>query len=172
MARSTRKLDKLPDGWRCVDGATTAPVGWLWANNGESRFGGSYESALVKEGNCGEGQEHRQEARQDDQEDGRMRLQERGQEGASGAAMLEEERHQGRQGEKGLARHGRPKRRGERVTLEYGPGEAYAVQTLARHQAIKRLLQDVRFDMQVCLIEGWDVREYPRMISEAVRGLS
>ncbi len=50
----------------------------------------------------------------------------------------------------------------------YGPKEAYAVQTLARHQAIARLLADIAADMQICRIEGWDVWEYPRMIQDAI----
>ena len=50
----------------------------------------------------------------------------------------------------------------------YGPKDAYAVQTLARHQAIARLLADIAADMQICRIEGWDVWEYPRMIQDAI----
>ena len=50
----------------------------------------------------------------------------------------------------------------------YGPKEAYAVQTLARHQAIARLLADIATDMRICRIEGWDVEEYPRMIRDAL----
>ena len=50
----------------------------------------------------------------------------------------------------------------------YGAKEAYAVQTLARHQAIARLLADIAADMQICRIEGWDVEEYPRMIRDAL----
>ena len=46
---AVRKLDDLPKGWRYTTGATTAPKGWRWANNGESRFGGKYEHALVRE---------------------------------------------------------------------------------------------------------------------------
>ncbi len=44
------KLDKLPDGWKRTVGALTAPVGWYWANNGKSLFGGELKSALIKEG--------------------------------------------------------------------------------------------------------------------------
>ena len=50
----------------------------------------------------------------------------------------------------------------------YGPKDAYSVQTLARHQAIARLLADIATDMQICRIEGWDVWEYPRMIRDAL----
>ena len=50
----------------------------------------------------------------------------------------------------------------------YGPSEAYAVQVLARHQMVERVLTDVAQDMQICRIEGWDVWEYPRMLLEAI----
>ena len=29
-----RFLDELPDGWRYLEGATTAPNGWRWAGHG------------------------------------------------------------------------------------------------------------------------------------------
>lgn len=51
------------------------------------------------------------------------------------------------------------------------PSDAYAVQTLARHQIIERLLADVLFDTQMCALEGWDAREFPRMIMEAIGGM-
>lgn len=44
-----RVLDHLPDGWRYLDGASTAPLGHRWACNGRSRFGGEYRHALVRE---------------------------------------------------------------------------------------------------------------------------
>lgn len=47
--RDCRHLDSLPDGWRYIEGAQTAPRGWRWANNGKSRFGGEYENALIME---------------------------------------------------------------------------------------------------------------------------
>lgn len=31
---------------------------------------------------------------------------------------------------------------------------------LARHRAILRLLSDIRIDMEICEIEGWDKTEY------------
>lgn len=45
------RFDKLPDGWRYIDGAKTAPRGWRWASNGMSRFGRdkAYRHALVRE---------------------------------------------------------------------------------------------------------------------------
>lgn len=42
------KLDRLPEGWKALEGATTAPKGWYWASNGKSRFSGEYEHALVR----------------------------------------------------------------------------------------------------------------------------
>ena len=45
----TRVLDHLPKGWRYLGGATTAPLGYRWAYNSKSRFGGEYRHALVKE---------------------------------------------------------------------------------------------------------------------------
>lgn len=43
------KLDRLPEGWVRTNGAQTAPVGWYWANNGKSLFGGERKTALIKE---------------------------------------------------------------------------------------------------------------------------
>ena len=45
---------------------------------------------------------------------------------------------------------------------------AKALNDLARHQNILRLLSDIRADMMVCEIEGWDKLEYIRMIREAL----
>lgn len=53
----------------------------------------------------------------------------------------------------------------------FAPSQAYAVQMLARHQLIEKLLADILFDAQVCAIEGWDAREFPRMIRKAMEGL-
>lgn len=44
-----RVIDRLPEGWRYLDGATTAPLGYRWACNIKSRFGWKYRHALVKE---------------------------------------------------------------------------------------------------------------------------
>lgn len=37
---------------------------------------------------------------------------------------------------------------------------ARALNDLARHKAIVRILSDIRMDMEICEIEGWDKREY------------
>lgn len=45
---------------------------------------------------------------------------------------------------------------------------AKALNDLARRQNILRILQDIRIDMEVCEVEGWDKTEYIRMIQKAV----
>lgn len=41
---------------------------------------------------------------------------------------------------------------------------AKAVQDLARHQMIYRLLSDIAMDMKICEVEGWDKLEYINML--------
>ena len=41
---------------------------------------------------------------------------------------------------------------------------AKALNDLARHTAIVRILSDIRIDMEICEIEGWDKREYLNLI--------
>ena len=43
---------------------------------------------------------------------------------------------------------------------------AKALNDLARHQSITRLPADIRFDMTVCEIEGWDKMEYINQLKE------
>ena len=38
--------EDVPQGWKETEGATTAPNGYKWYNNGESMFGGKYEHGL------------------------------------------------------------------------------------------------------------------------------
>ena len=45
---------------------------------------------------------------------------------------------------------------------------ARALNDLSRHKAILRLLSDIRIDMEICEIEGWDKTEYIRLIQDAV----
>ena len=47
--KAPERYDTLPEGWRRVKGATTAPVGWYWANNGKGLFSKEYEHGLVRE---------------------------------------------------------------------------------------------------------------------------
>lgn len=41
-------FDKMPDGWKEIKGATTAPNGFAWIHNCQSPFTGEYKHALVK----------------------------------------------------------------------------------------------------------------------------
>ena len=41
--------NSLPNGWKIDALALTAPKGFLWINNGKSRFGGEYISALLRQ---------------------------------------------------------------------------------------------------------------------------
>ena len=42
-------ISELPEGWKRVEGATTAPNGYVVVSNNESRFGGGRETKLMKE---------------------------------------------------------------------------------------------------------------------------
>lgn len=46
---AVKVLDHIPDGWKKIEGAVTAPRGYSWYYNGKSRFSGEREQALVKE---------------------------------------------------------------------------------------------------------------------------
>ena len=41
-------LTSMPDGWKDVKGALTAPNGYKWIYNGKPIFGDEYEQALLK----------------------------------------------------------------------------------------------------------------------------
>ena len=41
-------LDKMPEGWKEIKGATTAPNGYVWIFNGKSIFTKEYQHALLK----------------------------------------------------------------------------------------------------------------------------
>ena len=43
---------------------------------------------------------------------------------------------------------------------------AKALNHKARHENILRLLADIRADMMICEIEGWDRMEYIRMLQD------
>ena len=49
IERGGRVEDSVPEGFIKTEGATTAPKGYTWYNNGKSRFGGEYENVLVKD---------------------------------------------------------------------------------------------------------------------------
>lgn len=38
---------KIPDGWKVIRGATTAPHGHVWIFNGKPLFSDEYEHALL-----------------------------------------------------------------------------------------------------------------------------
>ena len=48
------------------------------------------------------------------------------------------------------------------------PETSKALNDLARHQLIVRILQEIEFDLMVCEIEGWDKRKFIRQIQSAV----
>lgn len=45
---------------------------------------------------------------------------------------------------------------------------AKALNDLARHQTIYKLLTDIQADLMICDIEGWDKTEFIKMIQKAV----
>lgn len=49
--------------------------------------------------------------------------------------------------------------------------ERYQFNKLARLQSITKLEKDILFDLRVCQIEGWDCREYIRMIRDMLNKL-
>lgn len=46
--KAIRVYERKPNGWKVNEGATTAPVGYQWINNGKSLFGGKRKSGLLK----------------------------------------------------------------------------------------------------------------------------
>lgn len=42
-------MREVPDGWNITEGATTAPLGYVWVDNGKSMFSGERQTALVPE---------------------------------------------------------------------------------------------------------------------------
>lgn len=47
----------------------------------------------------------------------------------------------------------------------YSASNARAVQELARHQFVEKMLAELPFDMHVCRLEGRDAYEFPRMLA-------
>lgn len=45
---ATKRLKSVPKGYIKTIGATTAPRGYAWYNNGKSRFSGKRKIVLVK----------------------------------------------------------------------------------------------------------------------------
>ena len=48
---------------------------------------------------------------------------------------------------------------------------AKALNDLARHKAIVRILSDIRMDMEICEIEGWDKNEYLNLIRQLLNSI-
>ena len=48
---------------------------------------------------------------------------------------------------------------------------ARALNDLARHEAIVRILNDIRMDMEICEIEGWDKTEYLNLIRQLLNSI-
>ena len=48
---------------------------------------------------------------------------------------------------------------------------AKALNDLARHTAILRILKDVRIDLEICEIEGWDKNEYLNLIKQLLNSI-
>lgn len=48
---------------------------------------------------------------------------------------------------------------------------ARALNDLARHKAIVRILNDIRMDMEICEIEGYDKNEYLNLIRELLNSI-
>jgi len=48
---------------------------------------------------------------------------------------------------------------------------ARALNNLARHTAIVRILNDIRMDMEICEIEGWDKNEYLNLIRQLLNSI-
>ena len=49
---------------------------------------------------------------------------------------------------------------------------ARALNDLARHQKIAELYADIRADMKVCEIEGWDKLEYIHLLQDLLNSLT
>lgn len=55
--------------------------------------------------------------------------------------------------------------------IEDTPEACKALNDLARHQLIVKLLTDVRMDMMVCEIEGWDKMEFINILKAELNKL-
>lgn len=51
-----------------------------------------------------------------------------------------------------------------RTGILFTAKEARAVNDCARQEMIRRLLADILLDLTICEIEGWDKKEYIRML--------
>lgn len=46
--KKVKVFTEMPEGWREIKNAVTAPKGFIWICNGKSRFSGEYVHALLK----------------------------------------------------------------------------------------------------------------------------
>ena len=47
---------------------------------------------------------------------------------------------------------------------------AKALNDLARHELYLRILQDIRVDIEICKLEGWDFKEHLRNLKSMIDG--
>ena len=47
-AKGVKFVKDMPKGWKTIQGATTAPSGYIWIYNGANPFHGNNEYALLK----------------------------------------------------------------------------------------------------------------------------
>ena len=48
LLRRETVFDTMPEGWLVINGAQTAPKGYVWIYNGKSVFSNEYRHALCK----------------------------------------------------------------------------------------------------------------------------
>lgn len=123
-------FDEIPAGWSVVRGALTAPCGYELISNGKSRFSHQYQNGLVKY---------------------KSTLQ-RSSENISVISS-----------DKPAIFSALPKDKGEKrseVCFSDEPEMPKKLNRLAREEMKLMLLRDIARDMTVCMIEGWDYKDY------------
>lgn len=45
---TTPVYNSIPSGWAKIEGANTAPIGYVWVSNNKSHFSGERKQALLK----------------------------------------------------------------------------------------------------------------------------
>ena len=59
----------------------------------------------------------------------------------------------------------------DRIERNWSRKPEKTLNDLARHRMIHRLLSDIRIDLEVCEIEGWDKMEYIKTLQKEIGGL-
>lgn len=54
------------------------------------------------------------------------------------------------------------------VKFKDDPGMAEALNRLAREEMKMRLLRDIRADISICQLEGWDYKEYLQELKQEI----